>query len=91
MTTRLLPAGPVTTRADVSWLVHENAAAGSDYDLDRLLPFWQRTSEQDWELCERNQRGVAGSGYRPGPYSPSREANVIAFVDWYLTLRGEAG
>jgi glycine betaine catabolism A len=83
VTTRILPAGPAATRADVCWLV--DAAAGPrDYTLDRLLPFWQRTSEQDWALCERNQRGVASSGYRPGPLSPSREANVIAFVEWYL-------
>ena len=89
-TTRLLPVGPTTTRTDVYWLVDEDAVAGRDYDLDRLLPFWLRTSEQDWELCERNQLGVAGSGYRPGPYSPSREANVIAFTDWYLSHCGDS-
>jgi hypothetical protein len=31
-----------------------------------------------------SKRGVLSSAYRPGPYSPSRESNVIAFVDWYL-------
>ena len=58
---------------------------GRDFQLDRLLPFWQVTSEQDWALCERNQQGVLSAVYRSGPYSPSREANVIAFVDWYLS------
>ena len=52
---------------------------GRDYDLPGLLPFWQLTSEQDWALCERNQNGVRSSAYEPGPYSPSREQNVIAF------------
>jgi hypothetical protein len=28
-------------------------------------------------------------GKPPATYSPTREANVIAFVDWYLTLRAE--
>jgi len=88
VTTRILPAGPTATRADVTWLVREDAEEGRDYDLDRLLPFWQLTSEQDWRLCERNQRGVSTSGHRPGPYSPEREANVIAFVRWYLDLQG---
>jgi len=84
VTTRMLPLGPLETRLDVTWLVDAYAKEGRDYDLDRLLPFWQLTSEQDWELCERNQRGVLSTAYRPGPYSPSRESNVIAFVDWYL-------
>jgi Rieske 2Fe-2S family protein len=84
VTTRVLPAGPLETMVEVTWLVDATAEEGFDYELDRLLPFWRLTSEQDWELCERNQRGVLSSGYRPGPYSPSREGNVIAFVDWYL-------
>jgi Rieske 2Fe-2S family protein len=90
VTTRVLPAGPRETRADVTWLVDAAAEEGRDYDLGRLLPFWQLTSEQDWELCERNQRGVQSSGYRPGPYSPTREANVIAFVDWYRRATARA-
>src|SRR5262249_37762786 len=83
VTTRLLPAGPTQTRVDVTWLVGSNAVEGRDYDLESLLPFWQLTSEQDWALCERNQRGVRSSAYAPGPYSPSRERNVIAFDEWY--------
>jgi phenylpropionate dioxygenase-like ring-hydroxylating dioxygenase large terminal subunit len=55
-----------------------------DYQLDRLLPFWQLTSEQDWSLCERNQVGVRNAAFTPGPHSSAREYNVIAFVDWYL-------
>jgi Rieske 2Fe-2S family protein len=84
VTTRVLAAGPTTTRIEVAWLVDAAAEEGVDYELDRLLPFWRLTNEQDWELCERNQRGVLSSGYCPGPYSPSREGNVIALVDWYL-------
>jgi Rieske 2Fe-2S family protein len=88
VTTRVLPIGPLETRIDVTWLVDGSAEEGRDYELEKLLPFWQLTSEQDWALCERNQRGVLSSAYRPGPYSPSRESNVVAFVDWYLALVG---
>jgi len=84
VTTRIVPAGPLETKVDVTWLVDAGAREGADYDVDRLLPFWQRTSEQDWALCERNQRGILSSAYTPGPYSPSRETNVIAFAEWYL-------
>jgi glycine betaine catabolism A len=82
--TRLLPAGPESTAVRVLWLVDEGAAPKRDYDLRRLLPFWQITSEQDWELCERNHAGVRNPAFIPGPYSPGREYNVLAFVDWYL-------
>jgi glycine betaine catabolism A len=82
--TRLLPAGPETTLVRVQWLVDRDAVAGSDYELEALLPFWQLTSEQDWELCQRNHAGVRNPAYLPGPYSITREYNVAAFVDWYL-------
>ena len=68
----------------MQWLVDEDAVEGADYDPERLLPFWERTSEQDWGLCERNQIGVRSSAYRPGPLSPDHEANVMAFHAWYV-------
>jgi Rieske 2Fe-2S family protein len=82
--TRLLPRGPESTDVQVQWLVAAHAQEGRDYSLERLLPFWQLTSEQDWSLCERNQLGASSPAFIPGPHSPSREYNVIAFVDWYL-------
>ncbi len=84
VTTRLLPAGQHRTLARVTWLVHEDAREGVDYELERLLPFWQRTSEQDWALCERVQRGVNSMAYQPGPLSTTREYNLDAFLRWYL-------
>jgi len=84
VSTRLLPDGPDRTKVRVSWLVHEDAVEGRDYELERLLPYWRCTSEQDWELCEVAQRGVRSSGYRPGPLSTHKEYNVDAFLRWYL-------
>ena len=86
VSTRLLPAGPQLTAVRVWWLVAEGAVAGRDYDLEKLLPFWQLTSEQDWQICERQQRGVSSSAYRPGPYSTYKEYNVESFVRWYLKM-----
>jgi Rieske 2Fe-2S family protein len=89
VSTRLAPAGPGTTRAQVQWLVHEDAVEGKDYHLDQLVPFWGLTSEQDWELCARNQAGVSSSAFTPGPYSTKREYNVIRYTEWYLAqMRG---
>lgn len=82
--TRLLPSGLHETRARLIWLVHQDAREGVDYTLDRLLPFWQVTSEQDWALCARVQRGVNSTFYQPGPLSRAREYNLDAFIRWYL-------
>jgi Rieske 2Fe-2S family protein len=84
VSTRLLPAGPQLTSIRVWWLVNAEAVEGRDYELSKLLPFWQLTSEQDWEICERQQLGINSSAYTPGPYSTYKEYNVDSFVRWYL-------
>lgn len=84
VSTRLLPLAANRTEVRVMWLVHPEAEEGRDYELDKLMPFWQLTSEQDWELCEFAQTGISSSAYRPGPYSTHKEYNVEAFVGWYL-------
>jgi Rieske 2Fe-2S family protein len=86
--TQLLPAGPQLTRVRLQWLVDQDAVEGRDYELSRLLPFWQLTSEQDWDLCQRQQTGVRSPAYTPGPYSRQREYNVLAFIEWYLDRVG---
>ena len=84
VSTRLTPAGPRQTNIRVTWLVDEKAEPERDYRLDRLLPFWLLTSEQDWEICANVQRGVESSAYTPGPLSPKKEYNVISFLNWYV-------
>jgi Rieske 2Fe-2S family protein len=86
VSTRLLPAGPQLTTVRVTWLVHQEAVEGRDFHLEQLLPFWQLTSEQDWEICERQQRGVQSSAYVSGPYSTYKEYNVDSFVRWYINM-----
>jgi glycine betaine catabolism A len=80
---RMLPLGPEETLVTTKWLVDADAVEGRDYELSNLLKVWTITNDQDKALVERNQAGVRSSGYRPGPYSPSLEAGVLKFVDWY--------
>ena len=90
VSTRLLPNGPRQTLIRVTWLVDADAVEGQDYRLEDIMPFWQLTSEQDWELCERAQRGVDSTRYTPGPFSKYKEYNVEGFVQWYLRQLGSA-
>jgi glycine betaine catabolism A len=84
VSTRLLPAGLHRTAVRVTWLVHQDAVEGRDYRLEDIMPFWQLTSEQDWALCERAQKGIRSSRYLPGPLSTYKEYNVDAFLRWCL-------
>ncbi len=84
VTVRLTPAGKYLTRLRMIWVVDEKAQEGVDYTLDKLLPFWQLTGEQDWALCENAQHGVDSRAYVPGPLSPYKEYNLDRWIRWYL-------
>jgi Rieske 2Fe-2S family protein len=88
MTTRMTPVDALTTDVDVAFLVHEDAQEGIDYDVQALTKVWTATSEQDWELCERNTAGLRSRGYQPGPLSPITENAVSVFHEWWLRKHG---
>ena len=79
---RILPLGPERTALTTTWLVHEDAVEGVDYDVARLTEVWTATNDQDARLAADNQRGVRSRAYRPGPYAPS-EFMLANFTDWY--------
>ncbi len=84
MTTRVVPLSASRTRVEVTFLVHEDALEGTDYDPERVEAVWKATSEEDWELCELNYAGLKSSAYQPGPLSPVTETSVEGFLEWYL-------
>ena len=53
-----LPTGPLETTVTSTWIVHEDAVEGVDYDLARLIEVWSATNDQDRALSENNQRGA---------------------------------
>jgi Rieske 2Fe-2S family protein len=91
-----LPLGPGQTAVTGTWIVHEDAVEGVDYDLGRLIEVWSATNDQDRALSENNQRGVDSIAYVPGPYSQISEQLVMRFVDWYCAeaqayIAGQSG
>jgi Rieske 2Fe-2S family protein len=78
-----LPLAVDRTLVRATWLVHEDAVEGTDYEVDTLTHVWRKTNEQDAVFCARAHRGVTTPGYEPGPYSRS-EYQVDAFVTWYV-------
>jgi Rieske 2Fe-2S family protein len=84
VSTRLTPVSTYHTRVRMTWLVDQKAKEGVDYSLDKMLPFWLLTAEQDWKICTNAQKGVNSSAYTPGPFSTYKEYNVDSFLRWYL-------
>jgi Rieske 2Fe-2S family protein len=83
----VLPLSPDRTFVRSTWLVHEDAVEGVDYDKATLTRVWSATNAQDSAFVERAQRGVADPGYEPGPYSQV-EGDVNAFISWYISRVG---
>jgi Rieske 2Fe-2S family protein len=88
VTFSVLPLGPTRTLVRTTWLVHEDAVEGEDYDLENLTWVWRVTNAQDAELCAAAQAGVCDPGYLPGRYAPS-ERQVETFVAWYVARMRE--
>jgi Rieske 2Fe-2S family protein len=84
---RLLPRSATESVLQLTWLVHEDAIEGVDYDGDRVAQVWALTNAQDRRLCEENHVGVASPAYIPGPYGPD-EVELAKFVHWYLRRTG---
>jgi Rieske 2Fe-2S family protein len=85
----VIPVGPQETRVESKWVVHKDAVEGVDYTIESLTQTWTKTNLQDRELAERNQRGVNGMGYVPGPYSLDEDF-VVRFGDWYRAMVASA-
>lgn len=80
---RFVPRSVQHTEMEVTWLVHEDAVEGRDYDAERLTWLWRVTSAEDKKIVELNQAGVNSRFFEPGPYS-LQESYARRFVDWYL-------
>lgn len=83
VTFALLPVAPDKTLVRTTWLVHEDALEGVDYDLDALTEVWRQTNQQDAALVAAAHRGISDPAYAPGPYAPT-EDHVDQFVTWYV-------
>lgn len=83
---RLFPVAPGETEVSTTWLVHQDAVEGVDYDLKKLTEVWLATNDEDRQVVEATQLGVNSPAYEPGPYSETQESGVIEFVDWYLAM-----
>jgi Rieske 2Fe-2S family protein len=77
------PLAADRTLLRTSWLVHEDAVEGIDYDPERLASLWRSTNVQDGYFSSVNYRGICNSGYLQGPYAVE-EKLVEDFKAFYV-------
>ena len=95
VTFSLTPLSAGQTLLRTSWLVHEDAVEGVDYDPDHLAALWRTTNDQDGRFSMLNHQGIATDGYQPGRYAVE-EKLVDDFKQFYVdrsraALEGLAG
>ena len=83
VTFSLTPLSADRTLLRTSWLVHEDAVEGVDYDPDHIAALWRTTNNQDGRFSQLNHLGISNQGYRQGPYAVE-EKLVEAFKDFYV-------
>ncbi len=84
ITFSLTPLAAGKTLLRTSWLVHEDAVEGVDYDPDHIAALWRTTNNQDGYFSSINHLGISNDGYRQGPYAVE-EKLVEDFKDFYVT------
>jgi len=75
---RLVPDGPDRTRVVCDWLFEAETIATPGFDPSDAVAFWDLTNQQDWHVCELQQRGTKSFSWVAGRYS-NQEASVHAF------------
>lgn len=79
----VLPIDSETCTLYSSWIVHEDAEEGLDYDVGHLTDVWRVTNAEDVGLCNSMTQGARSSYYRPGRFAPD-EQFCMQFCDWYM-------
>lgn len=75
---RLVPLGPDRTAVRVMYYGHPDPSSTESALRDLNVQINDPVNDEDRELCERVQKGLRTTGYRPGPLS-SEESSVFFF------------
>jgi len=72
----LMPTGPERTEITFSLLFEAEEIARDTFDPSDAVEFWDLINRQDWEICERVQRGMNSRAYNGGFYAPMEDYSL---------------
>ena len=73
---RLWPIAPDRTVVHCEFLFHPDEMARDDFDPSDVAKFWDVVNRQDWEICERVQRGMNSAVFDQGYYAPMEDLSL---------------
>jgi glycine betaine catabolism A len=81
----LTPVSVDKTIVETEWMFSPANEGDPKFNPRDAIDFWDVTNRQDWDICERSQKGIYSRRYEPGPYSP-RESIPAAWDAEYLRM-----
>jgi Rieske 2Fe-2S family protein len=82
---RLWPESPGHTVIVCEFLFHPGEIAKADFEPSDAVQIWDITNRQDWEICERVQRGMRSEFFAHGYYAPMEDLSLD--IRRYVTER----
>lgn len=82
--TRLVPRGPAHTTVLADYVFTPAAMNAPGFDPAPIVDFNELTAHQDFEVCERVQRGISSRAFTHGVYA-AKDDGAARFVERYLS------
>jgi len=86
ISTILLPRGPGHTTVVTEYLFAPEVIAADGFDPSEIVDFVELVAHQDYEVCERVQRGIRSRAFTHGVLAEKDEL-IGAFNSWYRGMR----
>ncbi len=86
-TVSLRPLSPTQTELTAEWFFTPETLPSTPGELDNIVAFGTLVLEQDANICEVNQRGLASRSHKRGVLMPE-EYEVARFHDWVRSRTG---
>ena len=81
------PVSPSACLVRNHWLFYKNQISKPDFSCDDVIDLWLKTNDEDWEICERTQRGIESRYWEPGFLSLDEE--TTAKIDQWVATQTE--
>jgi Rieske 2Fe-2S family protein len=81
----LNPRGADRTRVTGDFLFAADELAHDAFDPSDAVAFWDRINRQDWQACERVQRGMSSRAHTHGWFAPMEDES-LDIRTWYVRM-----
>ncbi len=80
--TTMIPRGPADTTIVSEYLFVREAVESDGFDPTEVVDFSELVASQDYDVCERVQRGVSSQAFTHGIYA-DKDSMAHEFNEWY--------